>query len=73
MSLPSVMNQGMVTSAGCLGNRVYTDLGEDDLYVLVPGRFLQKVAEEVRSIAESNSKIADYHRGRRKSIRTPLE
>ena len=73
MSLPSVMNQGMVTSAGCLGNRVYTDLGEDDLYVLVPGRFLQKIADEVRSIAESNSKIADYHRGRRKSFRTPLE
>jgi uncharacterized protein (DUF169 family) len=73
MSLPTVLNQGMVTSAGCLGNRVYTDLGDDELYVLVPGRVLQKIADEVQTIAESNKKIMDYHRGRRKSIRSPLE
>ena len=73
MSLPSVMNEGMVTSAGCLGNRVYTGLKEDELYVLVPGRFLQRVTDEVRLISESNSEITDYHRSRRKSIRTSIE
>jgi uncharacterized protein (DUF169 family) len=70
MSLPAVLTQGMVTSAGCLGNRVYTDLGEDELYVLVPGRVLQKIADAVQGIAESNSKITEYHRERRKSLRT---
>jgi len=73
MSLPAALNQGMVTSAGCLGNRVYTGLGEDELYVLVPGRVLQRIADEVQAIAESNSKLTEYHRGRRKSLRTPLE
>jgi uncharacterized protein (DUF169 family) len=73
MTLPTVLNQGMATSAGCLGNRVYTDLGDDELYVLVPGRALQKIADEIQTIAESNKRITDYHRGRRKSFRRPLE
>ncbi len=73
MSLPTALTQGMVTSAGCLGNRIYTGLGEDELYVLVPGRFLQRIADAVHEIAESNSKITEYHHERRKSLRTPIE
>jgi len=73
MSLPTALAQGMVTSAGCLGNRVYTGLDEDELYVLVPGRVLQRIADAVQGIAESNSKITDYHRQRRKSLKTPFE
>ena len=73
MSLPTALAQGMVTSAGCLGNRVYTGLDEDELYVLVPGPVLQRIADAVQGIAESNSKITDYHRQRRKSLKTPFE
>jgi len=73
ISLPTALAQGMVTCAGCLGNRVYTGLTEDELYVLIPGRVLQRVADEVRAIADSNSKTTDYHRARRKSLRTSLE
>jgi uncharacterized protein (DUF169 family) len=73
MSLATALTQGMVTSAGCLGNRVYTGLSEDELYVLVPGKVLQRIADAVQEIAESNSKIAEYHHERRRSLRTPLE
>jgi uncharacterized protein (DUF169 family) len=68
MSLPAAVTQGMVTSAGCLGNRIYTGLGDDELYVIVPGRFLQKLTDSVQEIAESNAKLAEYHRERRKSL-----
>ena len=68
LSLPTALTQGMVTSAGCLGNRVYAGLGDDELYVLLPGRFLQKIADEIQTIVEANSKMMDYHRARRKSI-----
>jgi len=71
MSLPDALNQGMITSAGCLGNRVYTDLADDELYVLLPGRALRAVTNEVKAVAESNSRIADYHRARRASLKTP--
>jgi uncharacterized protein (DUF169 family) len=73
MSLPTVLTQEMVTSAGCLGNRVYADLGADELYVLVPGRILKKISDAVQEIAESNSKIMEYHRERRSSLKTPFE
>jgi uncharacterized protein (DUF169 family) len=73
MSLPTALAQGMVTSAGCLGNRVYTGLDEDEIYVLVPGRVLQRIADALQGIAESNSKMTDYHRERRKSLKTPFE
>jgi uncharacterized protein (DUF169 family) len=68
LSLPAALTQGMVTSAGCLGNRVYTGLGDDELYVLLPARFLQKIADEIQVVVEANSTITDYHRARRKSL-----
>jgi uncharacterized protein (DUF169 family) len=73
MLLPSVLAQGAVTSAGCLGNRVYNDLGDDELYMLVPGRVLQKLADEVQVIANANIRLTEYHRGRRKSLRASME
>ena len=73
LSLSSALTQGMVTSAGCLGNRVYTGLGDDELYVLLPGRFLQKIADEIQAIVQANSTITDYHRARRKSMGPQLK
>ena len=72
-SLATALSRGMVISAGCLGNRVYTDLKEDELYVIVSGRVLQKIADEVQAIEESSSRITEFHRARRKSLRKPLE
>jgi uncharacterized protein (DUF169 family) len=73
MSLPTALKQGMVISAGCLGNRVYTGLGDDELYVIVPGRVLQKIANAVQEIAESHSKSREYHRERRRALSIPME
>src|SRR5438034_6177655 len=68
MALPAALAHGAVTSAGCVGNRVYTDLGEDELYVAIPGHALARVAEEVVTIASANSRLADYHPRRRKDL-----
>ena len=38
MALPAAMAHGSVMSAGCIGNRVYTGLGDDELYLMIPGR-----------------------------------
>ncbi len=58
------------TSTGCIGNRVYTDLGEDELYVAVPGNDLARVADEGKTIAAANAKLSEYHRERRKALAT---
>ncbi len=70
MALPAALAQGVVTSSGCIGNRVYTDLGDDELYTVVPGRELQRVADALRTIIAANAQLADYHRGRRESLAT---
>jgi len=71
MSLPTALTQGMVTSAGCVGNRIYSELTDDELYVLIPGRALQKIADQIQSIAQRKSEITEYHRIRRRNLSTP--
>ena len=68
MALPAALAHGAVASVGCIGNRVYTDIGEDEVYVVVPGRDLARVAAEAETIARANAKLTEYHRGRRAAL-----
>jgi uncharacterized protein (DUF169 family) len=68
MALPAALTQGIAISAACIGNRVYTDLGEDELYVAIRGDELARIAAEAQTIATANQKLADYHRGRRRDL-----
>jgi uncharacterized protein (DUF169 family) len=68
MGLPAALAQGVVTSTGCIGNRVYTDLGDDELYVMIPGTRLTDVADAAETIASANEALADYHRERRQAL-----
>jgi uncharacterized protein (DUF169 family) len=68
MAIPAALAQGTVASAGCIGNRTYTGLGDDELYVAVPGRDLERIAAEVETIAAANKKMAEYHRERRELL-----
>ena len=70
MALPAALAHGVVVSTGCIGNRVYTDVGEDELYVVVPEKDLASVAEEARTIVAANKQLAEYHHGRRQSLAT---
>ena len=70
MALPVALSQGIVTSTGCIGNRIYTDLEEEDLYVAVPGKNLVRLAKEAQTIAAANAKLAEYHRQRRQALAT---
>jgi uncharacterized protein (DUF169 family) len=68
MALPAALGGGTIASTGCIGNRVYTDLGDDELYVTVPGRDLSPIVAELATIVSANDTLADYHRGRRRSL-----
>jgi len=70
MALPAALAQGVVASTGCIGNRVYTDLGEDELYMAVPGKDLAGVADALQTIVEANATLMEYHRGRRQALAT---
>ena len=70
MALPAALAQGVMASTACIGNRVYTDLGDDELYVMIPGKDVARVAAEAQTIASANLKLAEYHRERRQALAT---
>jgi uncharacterized protein (DUF169 family) len=69
-ALPASMSDGVTVSTGCVGNRVYTDLGDDELYVAIPGPDLERVVEALETIVTANETLAVYHRGRRQTLST---
>jgi uncharacterized protein (DUF169 family) len=70
MSLPAAMQSGVVGSSGCIGNRVYTEIGEDELYVAVRGPDLEKAVGELDTIIKANDELREYHRMRKKALST---
>ncbi|HTS13351.1 MAG TPA: DUF169 domain-containing protein [Candidatus Limnocylindrales bacterium] len=68
MGLPAAMAQGAIVSSGCIGNRVYTDLGEGEMYGIVRGKDLARLAEELDVVASANAQLAQYHQSRRDSL-----
>jgi uncharacterized protein (DUF169 family) len=70
MALPAALALGTVTSLGCIGNRVYTGLGVDELYIVVPGAKLEAVSDALGIITSANASLEEYARGRQASLST---
>jgi uncharacterized protein (DUF169 family) len=68
MALPAALERGAVLSTGCVGNRIYTGIGDDELYAAVRGAELERVAAEAQTIAEANVRLAEYHHARRQEL-----
>ncbi|HEV2206022.1 MAG TPA: DUF169 domain-containing protein [Candidatus Acidoferrales bacterium] len=68
MALPASMAQGSVVSSGCIGNRVYTGLGEGEMYVVVRAKDLPSLVREMDTVASANQQLEQYHRSRRESL-----
>jgi uncharacterized protein (DUF169 family) len=70
MALPAALAHGTVTSLGCIGNRVYTNLGADEIYVVVPGTKLEAVSDALGIITSANAALEEYARGKQASLST---
>jgi uncharacterized protein (DUF169 family) len=70
MALPTALAQGLTMSLGCIGNRVYTDLPEDEMYVAIRGKDLIRIADHMGTIQEANETLSEYHRNRRSTLAT---
>jgi uncharacterized protein (DUF169 family) len=70
MALPVAMANGAVMSTGCIGNRVYTDLKDGEMYMAVPGSALATIAAALEAINAANMQLMEYHRGRRQALAT---
>jgi uncharacterized protein (DUF169 family) len=70
MALAASLQHGAITSLGCIGNRVYTGLGEDEMYVVLRGKDLPAVAGALKTITSANSALQEYANGRREQLST---
>jgi len=70
MALPAALDRGVALSTGCVGNRVYTEIHDDELYVAVRGADIERVAAEAQTIANANAQLSEYHRARRQQLST---
>lgn len=53
-------------SLGCIGNRVYTGLGDDELYCAIPASQIAAVIGKLETIVAANRELESFHQ-RRKS------
>jgi len=65
MALPASLQAGAILSLGCMGNRVYTGLGEDEMYFVVRGADLAALVDALDVITGANEALRQYAEGRR--------
>ena len=70
MALPASLQHGSILSLGCIGNRAYTGLGEEEMYVVLRGRDLAAVADALAVIGNANAALHEYAKGRREQLAT---
>lgn len=63
--IPATMQSHCGTaSLACIGNRVYTGLGDDELYFAIPGSKLGEVVDQLQIIRHANQELENFHRSR---------
>lgn len=70
MALPASLQHGAILSLGCMGNRTYTGLGDDEMYVVLRGEDLSAVADALGVVASANTALNEYAKGRRQLLAT---
>jgi uncharacterized protein (DUF169 family) len=67
--LPESLQSGRTaTSFGCIGNRVYTGLGDDEGYYAIPGEKVTDVVSKLGVITDANHQLEAFHRARAGTI-----
>jgi uncharacterized protein (DUF169 family) len=65
-AIPAVMRTGLsATNLGCIGNRVYTGLGDEELYFVVAGSQLGALGEKLAVIVNANVQLEQFHQNRK--------
>jgi uncharacterized protein (DUF169 family) len=68
MAVPAALSGSIASSLGCIGNRIYTGIADEEFYTVVSGKDLPAIAAQLATIAAANAALTDYHRDRRMSL-----
>jgi uncharacterized protein (DUF169 family) len=68
-AVPTVLQtQRSAASLGCIGNRIYTGMADDELYFAMPGNQVGRVVEKLKEIVNANRELEKYHRAKLATI-----
>ena len=68
--LPMTLNSGAAAlSLGCKGNRTFTGLPDEEMYLAIPGEKWDAVLETLRPIANSNAAMEAHYKRHETSVR----
>jgi uncharacterized protein (DUF169 family) len=70
MAIPAALSSGVASSLGCVGNRIYTGIADDELYSVIAGKDLASIVAQLETITSANAALAEYHTARRASLAT---
>lgn len=70
MALPASLQHGAIVSLGCMGNRIYTGLSEDEMYFVLRGKDLSAASDALGTVTSANAALNEYASGRRQQLAT---
>jgi uncharacterized protein (DUF169 family) len=70
MAIPAALGGAVASSLGCIGNRIYTGVADDEFYTVIAGRDLDAIVGALGTITAANATLEEYHRGRRAALAT---
>ena len=70
MAIPAAMSGSLAPSLGCVGNRIYTGVSDDEFYVAIAAQALPGIVEQLSTIESANAALTDYHTARRATLAT---
>ena len=70
MAIPAALSSGVASSLGCVGNRIYTGIADDEFYSVIAGKDLASVVAQIETITAANAALTEYHTGRKASLAT---
>ena len=68
MAIPAAAQRGTTLSLGCIGNRVYTELDDGLLYMVVRGSDLDPLVTALETISAANRQLEEFHRTRKPAL-----
>ena len=68
MAIPAAASKGATMSFGCVGNRVYTELPDSHIYMMVRGRDLGALVAGLGTVEAANAQLDAFHRTRKQSL-----
>jgi uncharacterized protein (DUF169 family) len=70
MAVPAALSGQVASSLGCVGNRIYTGVSDDEYYTVVSGKDLAAIADQIGTVRTANATLTQYHSERRQSLAT---